>query len=61
VIYPPVDPTWQGVLFHDRMKPKQLESVREDLVALEDAYLAANPGAKIQRLAPLKVNKGFGA
>ncbi|KAG2444918.1 hypothetical protein HXX76_001654 [Chlamydomonas incerta] len=51
----------QGVLFHDRMKPSVLELVRPELVALEEAYLAANPGAKVQRLAPPKVAKGFGA
>ncbi|GFR39637.1 hypothetical protein Agub_g103, partial [Astrephomene gubernaculifera] len=51
----------QGVLFHDRMKPAVLESVRPALVALEEAYLAAHPGAKVVRVPPPKVNKGFGA
>ncbi|KAG2448522.1 hypothetical protein HYH02_006413 [Chlamydomonas schloesseri] len=51
----------QGVLFHDRMKPSVLETVRPELVALEEVYLAAHPGAKVQRLAPPKAAKGFGA
>ena len=53
--------TPQGVLYCDRMKPDQLEKVRAGLVAQEDAYLAAHPGAKIARLPPLKVFKGFGS
>jgi hypothetical protein len=44
----------QGVLFHDRMKPDALESVRASLVAMEEAYLAAQPGATVQRVAPPK-------
>ena len=44
----------QGVLFHDRMKADALESVRPALVAMEQAYLAANPGAAIQRVPPPK-------
>ena len=51
----------QGVLFHDRMKPSVLETVRPELVALEEAFLAEHPAAKVQRLAPAKGAKGFGA
>ncbi len=51
----------QGVLFHDRMKPAVLETVRPELVALEEGFLAANPGAKINRVPPPKAAKGFGA
>ncbi|GLC59551.1 hypothetical protein PLESTB_001499500 [Pleodorina starrii] len=51
----------QGVLFHDRMKPAVLETVRPALVAMEEEFLAANPGAKVVRVPPPKVNKGFGA
>lgn len=51
----------QGVLFHDRMKPAVLETVRSELVALEEGFLAANPGAKINRVPPPKGAKGFGA
>jgi peptide deformylase len=55
----------QGVLFHDRMKPAELDKVRAALLALEDAYLAAHPDAKVQRLAPAgkagaAAGKGFG-
>lgn len=51
----------QGVLYHDRMKPTELEKVRPRLVELEEAFLAANPGVKVQRLAPQKAAaKGFG-
>ncbi|KAG2496147.1 hypothetical protein HYH03_005749 [Edaphochlamys debaryana] len=52
----------QGVLFHDRMKSTVLETVRPSLVALEEEFLAANPGqaAAVVRLKPPKA-KGFGA
>ncbi|GAB4813678.1 hypothetical protein N2152v2_000724 [Parachlorella kessleri] len=40
----------QGTLFHDRMDPKVLDSVRGELVALEEAYLQQHPGAAIRRL-----------
>ncbi|KAK9842088.1 hypothetical protein WJX81_007904 [Elliptochloris bilobata] len=40
----------QGVLFHDRMAHAALESVREKLVALEEEYLRAHPGAPVQRV-----------
>ncbi|KAL4445735.1 hypothetical protein ABPG77_008934 [Micractinium sp. CCAP 211/92] len=40
-----------GRLFHDRMAPGVLAGVRQQLVEMEDAYLKANPGAQIQRVA----------
>ena len=40
----------QGTLFHDRMDPKALDSVRRELVALEEAYLKQHPGAAIRRV-----------
>ncbi len=49
----------QGVLFHDRMKSDVLEGARASLVQLEEAFLKANPGAKVQRLPAPKVAKGF--
>lgn len=42
------------------MKPKVLDEVRQPLVALEEEYLAAHPGAKVQRLPATKAAKGFG-
>lgn len=48
-------------MFPDRMKPAVLDTVRPALVAMEDAYVAAFPSVKVQRLAAPKVNKGFGA
>lgn len=51
----------QGVLYHDRMKLRELEKIRARLVELEESFLAANPGVKVQRLAPQKAAaKGFG-
>jgi peptide deformylase len=48
------------------MKSGVLETLRPSLVAMEETYLAANPGTAIQRLPPpnSKVaakSKGFGA
>ncbi len=40
----------QGTLFHDRMGPKVLETVKSALVALEEEYLQAHPGDRIQRV-----------
>ncbi|KAI3438535.1 hypothetical protein D9Q98_000963 [Chlorella vulgaris] len=40
-----------GTLFHDRMAAPVLDTVRQQLVAMEDAYLAANPGAQVRRVA----------
>ena len=40
----------QGVLFHDRMAPNALESVRDALVALEEDYLREHPGTPVQRV-----------
>lgn len=51
----------QGVLYHDRMAPSVLETVRPRLVELENSFLQSNPGVKVQRLAPPKVSKGFGS
>lgn len=51
----------QGVLFPDRMKPAVLDTVRPELLAMEEAFIAAQPSVKVQRLAAPKVNKGFGA
>jgi hypothetical protein len=48
------------VLYHDRMKPAALAAVRERLVALEEEFIAANPGVAVQRLAPEAAPKGFG-
>ncbi len=50
----------QGILFPDRMSKDVLESARAQLVAMEEQYLASNPGAKVQRLAQPKEAKGFG-
>lgn len=41
----------QGKLFHDRMRPEVLQTVREDLLALEEAFLRENPGVAVQRIA----------
>jgi hypothetical protein len=41
------------------MKATVLDSVRTSLEALEEEYLTANPGAKIQRIPAMKVKKGF--
>ncbi|GAX80756.1 hypothetical protein CEUSTIGMA_g8191.t1 [Chlamydomonas eustigma] len=49
----------QGILFHDRMKANVLDSVRTSLQALEEEFLVANPGVKIQRIPAMKVKKGF--
>jgi peptide deformylase len=43
-------PLPQGTLFHDRMEPEVLESIKGDLVALEEAYLAQHPGADVRRV-----------
>lgn len=56
----------QGVLFHDRMKSSELEKVRQELVSLEEAFIAANPDVPVQRApaASSKVAakaKGFGS
>jgi hypothetical protein len=40
----------QGKLFHDRMAPAVLQTVRKDLVALEEEFAAAHPGVAIQRV-----------
>lgn len=55
----------QGVLFHDRMRPADVERLRPDLLALEEDFLAAHPEAapQVQRLPPPAkpaVSKGFG-
>ena len=47
-----------GTLYHDRMKPAALKTVREALVALETEFAAAHPGVKFQKVAP--ESKGFG-
>ena len=41
----------QGVLFHDRMKTKELQSIKQDLAKLEKAYREAHPGTPIQAVA----------
>lgn len=51
----------QGVLFFERMKPAMLETVRPQLVELEEAFVQQRPTVKVQRLAPPKISKGFGA
>jgi hypothetical protein len=43
------------------MKPPALETVRPKLVAMEEAFAAANPGVKIQKVPAAKVNRGFGS
>ena len=48
----------QGILFHDRMKSPALESIREPLVALEEEFVATNPGVPVKRIPPPK-KKGF--
>jgi peptide deformylase len=40
----------QGVLFHDRMTPKVLATIKDSLVELEEAYLREHPGAQVQRV-----------
>ena len=40
----------QGVLFHDRMAPNVLASVRDKLVMLEEEYLREHPGTPVQRV-----------
>lgn len=40
----------QGTLFCDRMEAKALGAVKQELVAMEEKYIQANPGAAIQRL-----------
>lgn len=49
----------QGILFHDRMKPAILETVRAPLVEMEETFVAAQPGVKVQRVPAVKINKGF--
>lgn len=56
----------QGVLFHDRMKSAEVEKVRQQLVDLEETFIAANPDVAVQRVpaASSKVAakaKGFGS
>lgn len=48
----------QGKLYHDRMKPVVFKTVKDQLIALEDEFLEANPGVKIQKCVP--ESKGFG-
>eukprot|EP00199_Chlamydomonas_sp_CCMP681_P005692 CAMPEP_0119109242 /NCGR_PEP_ID=MMETSP1180-20130426/17804_1 /TAXON_ID=3052 ORGANISM="Chlamydomonas cf sp, Strain CCMP681" /NCGR_SAMPLE_ID=MMETSP1180 /ASSEMBLY_ACC=CAM_ASM_000741 /LENGTH=250 /DNA_ID=CAMNT_0007094981 /DNA_START=80 /DNA_END=832 /DNA_ORIENTATION=+ len=48
----------QGILFHDRMKPVAVDTLRSALVALEDGFVAAHPAAKIKRLEAPKAAKG---
>ncbi|KAF8068188.1 hypothetical protein HT031_001874 [Scenedesmus sp. PABB004] len=55
----------QGVLYHDRMRAAELEKVRPALVALEEEFLAAHPGADVVRVPPparpgAAKAKGFG-
>lgn len=40
----------QGILFHDRMKKVEVDKIREDLLAQEQAFVAANPGVEVQLL-----------
>lgn len=40
----------QGVLFHDRMAPNVLASVRDKLVMLEEEFLREHPGTPVQRV-----------
>ncbi|KAI7842309.1 hypothetical protein COHA_003949 [Chlorella ohadii] len=39
-----------GKLFHDRMAPPVLDSIRQQLVELEEEYLREHPDAQIQRV-----------
>ncbi|KAG1677046.1 hypothetical protein FOA52_001216 [Chlamydomonas sp. UWO 241] len=48
----------QGILFHDRMGKDVVTGVRERLVAMEEEFVAANPGVKVQRL-PAPKKPGF--
>lgn len=41
----------QGVLFHDRMRGKVLQSIKPDLDKLEQAYRQAHPDVPIQAVA----------
>ena len=40
----------QGTLFHDRMKPEEMQRIKRGLVDLEEAFLKENSGAQIQRV-----------
>jgi peptide deformylase len=40
-----------GRLFHDRMQAEVLQGVKQQLVELEEEWLAAHPGAEVQRVA----------
>ncbi len=55
------------MLYFDRMKPAALAKVRPAIVALEETYIAAHPGAQVERLppaaaagAPAAKARGFG-
>jgi hypothetical protein len=44
------------------MKPTEVEKIRPRLVELEETFLAANPGVKVQRVGAAKAAaKGFGS
>ncbi len=56
----------QGVLFHDRMKSSELEKVRQQLVELEETFIASNPDVAVQRVPAVSSKvaaraKGFGS
>jgi len=54
----------QGILFHDRMKPGELEKARAQLVELEQTYITAHPEAQVQLVPPpappKPAKRGFG-
>jgi peptide deformylase len=41
----------QGALFCDRMQPEALAEALPALVGMEEAFLAANPGVEVRRVA----------
>ena len=48
--YSELEVSWQGVLFHDRMKGRALEKIRGDLKKLEEEFAEANPDVPIQTI-----------
>lgn len=44
----------QGVLFHDRMSPEELESIRKDLLKMERDFERTNPGVKYRSVTSMK-------
>eukprot|EP00798_Chlamydomonas_sp_ICE-L_P027589 gene27589-7224_t len=47
----------QGILFHDRMKKSEVDTIREGLLAQEAEWIAANPGVDVPMLDSPKPKK----